>query len=157
MKRILPILVGCAISLATTVTMAAPVGIRYGLTFDPDQFHVGIHSVLAEPFPNIAFTPNLEIGLGDHLTVIAFNAELIYPAERSAYRSWRAYVGGGLGLNHYDWDSERRHDDSRNDIGLNILGGMSRTLRSGNEIFFELKLGLEDSPDVKLTSGFTFD
>jgi hypothetical protein len=136
-------------------------GLRAGATFDPDQFHVGAHVWAGELFDRGYFVPNVEIGFGDNVTLIALNPELIYRFAHRTDSRWGFYVGGGLGINIVNWDDHddfpgSDHDGSDTDLGLNILGGMLRTLSSGNELFLELKLGLADSPDAKLTVGLTF-
>jgi hypothetical protein len=132
-------------------------GLRAGATFDPDQFHVGAHIYAGELFDRGYFLPNVEIGFGDNMTLIALNPELVYRFAHRTDSRWGFYVGGGLGINIYNWDNDHNNHDSETDLGLNLLGGMLRSLSSGNELFLELKLGLADSPDAKLTVGLTFD
>jgi hypothetical protein len=136
-------------------------GIRGGLTFDPDQVHVGAHLYAGELFDSGYFVPNIEIGFGDHATVIAINPELVYRFDHRTRSHWGFYAGGGLGINVYNWDNDNDNHDhghgSHTDLGLNILGGMTRVLSSGNELFLELKLGLADSPEAKVTVGLTFE
>lgn len=132
-------------------------GLRGGATFDPDQVHVGVHLNGGELFTDGWFIPNVEIGFGDDLTLIALNPELVYKFDRRNRSHWGFYVGAGLGLNFYSWDDHGGPgDNSDTDLGLNILGGMSRRLSAGNEFFLELKLGAADSPDAKITAGFNF-
>jgi hypothetical protein len=129
-------------------------GPRGGITFDPDQVHVGFHVDTGELFPDGYFVPNLEVGFGDHMTLIALNPELLYRFPQLAGRPWRFYVGGGLGINWLNWnDDHLGNDDSDTELGLNALGGMSRRLPGGNVLFLELKIGLADSPDAKITIG----
>lgn len=137
-------------------SFAVPLGFRGGFTLEPDQVHLGIHSVVGEPFAGVSFVPNMEIGFGDDIAVIAFNSELVYTFPKSATSNWGFYAGGGLGINYMDWDSGRRHDKTDTDFGLNALGGMIRSLSNGSRFFLELKLGLIDSPDAKITAGLTF-
>ncbi|HOX24293.1 MAG TPA: hypothetical protein PLL30_00890 [Candidatus Krumholzibacteria bacterium] len=152
-----------AIALTTpSLVTAAGWGLRGGVTFDPDQIHVGAHVNAGELFNNGYFLPNAEIGFGDDLTLIALNPELVYRFDHRTRSRWGFYVGGGLGINIVNWDhdddfpGDDGHDHSDTDLGLNFLGGMFRQLSSGNEFFFELKIGAVDSPDAKITIGFTF-
>ena len=134
-------------------------GLRGGLTIDPDQVHVGTHLNGGEVFDDGYFLPNVEIGFGDHGTLIALNPELVYRFDRRTRSRWGFYIGGGLGINIYDRDDGLRdnHDDTDTELGLNILGGMSRARRGGGDVFLELKLGVADSPEAKLTVGLGFE
>src|SRR5206468_12246458 len=51
------------------------VGLRGGLSVDPDQFYVGVHVDAGPLVDHLWFRPNVEIGLGDDRTLFAFNAE----------------------------------------------------------------------------------
>lgn len=146
--------------LAATPTLAqSDWGLRGGLTIDPDQVHVGAHVNAGEIFNDGYFLPNVEIGFGDHGTLIALNPELVYRFDRPSRSRWGFYIGGGLGINIYDWDDGPRdyRDDTDTELGLNILGGMSRARRGGGDVFLELKLGVADSPEAKLTVGIGFE
>lgn len=131
-------------------------GPRGGITFDPDQVHIGLHVDTGELFPDGHFVPNVEVGFGDDLTVVALNPELVYRFRQRSSAPWGFYIGGGLGINFVSWDEDdfpSRGDNSDTDLGLNVLGGMSRRLSGGNTLFLELKLGVADSPDAKVTIG----
>lgn len=130
-------------------------GLRGGATFDPDQVHVGVHMNGGELFTDGWFIPNVEIGFGDDLTLVALNPELVYKFAKRSRSDWGFYIGAGLGLNFYSWDNDFG-DGSDTELGVNFLGGMSRKLSAGNDFFLELKLGAADSPDGKVTAGFTF-
>ncbi|MFO7652320.1 MAG: hypothetical protein R6X25_00700 [Candidatus Krumholzibacteriia bacterium] len=141
-------------ALVATAAASTAWGPRAGVTIDPDQVHVGFHVDAGELFPDGRFVPNIEVGFGDHVTVVAINPELIYRFPQAVERPWSFYVGGGLGINWVNWDDDLvGHDGSDTDLGLNVLGGMRRRLSSGNSLFLELKLGLADSPDAKFTVG----
>ncbi|MBK9305020.1 MAG: hypothetical protein IPM94_14410 [bacterium] len=149
-----------ALLLAATPALAlSDWGLRGGLTIDPDQVHVGAHLNGGEVFDDGFFLPNVEVGFGDHGTLIALNPELVYLFDRRTRSRWGFYVGGGLGINIYDGDGGPRgyRDDTDTELGLNILGGMARARRGGGDIFLELKLGMADSPEAKLTVGLGFD
>ncbi len=152
--------------LAAALLLLAPAagaepdwGLRGGLTIDPDQVHVGAHVNAGEIFNDGYFRPNVEIGFGDHGTLIALNPELVYRFDRPSRSRWGFYIGGGLGINIYDWDDGPRdyRDDTDTELGLNLLGGMSRMRRSGGDVFLELKLGVADSPEAKFTVGLSFE
>ena len=74
----------CAGVLATVVALTAgtaqaqDVGVRAGVSVDPDQFYFGGHVETAPIVDRLRFRPNVEIGLGDDVTLIGFNVEFAY-------------------------------------------------------------------------------
>ena len=129
-------------------------GPRVGLTSGPDQVHVGLHMDYGVFGPRVRFQPNVEVGFGDNLTLAAFNFEAAY-RFRDRWDAWTPYLGGGIGLNWYNYDNGP-YDNSDTDFGMSVLGGIERGLKNGNRFFLEAKLGLADSPDAKFTAGWTF-
>ena len=129
-------------------------GPRVGLTLDPDQVHVGAHMDYGVFGPRVRFQPNIEAGFGNDLTLVAFNFEAAY-RFRDRWDAWTPYLGGGLGLNWWNYDSGP-NNYSDTDLGASLLGGIERGLKNGNRFFLEVKLGLADSPDAKFTAGWTF-
>ena len=133
---------------------AAGWGPRLGLTIDPDQVHFGAHVDAGYLANQLRFQPNFEMGIGDNLTVAAFNFDLLY-LFNSRMDAWRPYLGGGAGLNIVDPDNDRRNNSDL-EAGLNLVGGIERGLSSGGRFLTELRLGLIDTPDLKWTVGWTF-
>jgi hypothetical protein len=136
-----------ALFIFTGPAMAQDAGIRGGMSVDPDQFYFGGHLETSPLIDRLHFRPNLEVGFGDDLTLIAANMEFVYKFPRKG--SWGLYAGGGPALNIYMVDGA---DDGDTDAGLNLLIGFENT--SG--LFFEFKLGVVDSPDFKFGVGWTF-
>jgi len=132
---------------APAAATATQYGLRGGLTLDPDQFHIGGHMDLGQIVGDMRLVPNIEVGFGNDQTVVAFNGDLIYDFRESPWS-----LGGELGLNLVD------HKDrgSDTDFGLSVLGNYRLGLSSGKTLVLEAKLGLIDSPDVKLTVGWNF-
>ena len=124
------------------------VGARAGASVNPDQFYFGGHVETPAIVDRVHLRPNLEIGLGDDVTLIAVNIEAVYkyPLRRSP---WVVYGGGGPAINYYDFD-----DDAGSDTrgGLNFVGG----LEHDRGLFFEVKVGTFDSPDLKFGVGYNF-
>src|SRR5262245_57078469 len=75
-------------------------GVRAGASVDPDQFYFGGDVETRAIVDRIHFRPNVEIGVGNHATVIAFNFELAYHFPSS--RPWHVYALGGPALNIVD-------------------------------------------------------
>jgi hypothetical protein len=121
-------------------------GIRAGVSGDPDQFYFGGHIETRPLIERLTFRPNVEIGLGDDLTLIAANIEFAYwfPIRN---KPWSVYVGGGPALL-----IGNRNDDTDVGGGFNILVGLQH--RQG--LFTEFKVGFNDSPDVKFAVGYVF-
>jgi len=140
------------------------VGPRLGVSFDPDQAHVGFHLAFDEFFPGWAFQPNLEIGAGSDATVFALNFEALHRFPDAA-NDLRGYLGLGLGVNFTDADevlvyshrsgSREWFDDDDTSMGFNVLVGLEKRVPVGDLFFGELKIGLADSPDAKITFGWT--
>jgi len=131
-------------------------GPRLGLTFDPDQFHVGAHMDFGNFARRVRFQPNIEIGLGSDLTLVTANADAAY-RFRDRWDIWTPYLGGGVGLVFVDRGNSGLGDDTNTELAASILGGVDRGLSNGDRFFLETKLGLTDwAPDVMLTLGWTF-
>lgn len=144
-----------AFVLVAIPVSAQDVGIRGGVSGDPDQFFIGAHFDTGPFVERLHFRPNLEVGFGDNATLIALNFEFawFFPLRR---HPWSLYAGGGPALNIYNFDRDGSPgvDDNDTDVqpGLNFLFGIEH--RRG--FFTELKLGLIDSPEVKFAVGYTF-
>jgi hypothetical protein len=134
-------------SLASAQGLA--VGVRAGASVDPDQFYFGGHVETPAIVDRVHLRPNLEIGFGDDATLIGVNIEAVYkyPLRRSP---WIVYGGGGPAINYYNFD-----DDAGSDTrgGLNLVGG----LEHDRGLFFEVKVGTWDSPDLKFGVGYNFN
>ncbi|HEX8027825.1 MAG TPA: hypothetical protein VF491_05155 [Vicinamibacterales bacterium] len=131
---------------SSTPAMAQDAGIRGGISVDPDQFYFGGHFETAPLVDHVYFRPNLEIGFGDDLTLLAANMEFVY--KFTTRRPWNLYAGAGPSLNVFMPDE----GDSDTDAGLNILVGVENS----RGLFFEFKIGAIDSPDFKFGVGWTF-
>jgi hypothetical protein len=137
-----------AIALFTGILLAVPAaaqeaGIRAGVSADPDQFYFGGHVETAPLIDRLHFRPNVEIGVGNDVTLVAFNIEFAYHLQTG--RNWYAYLGGGPALNLI-----RFRGDTNSQGGFNLLIGAQHN--SG--LFAELKAGLADSPNVKVGVGY---
>ena len=116
-----------------------------------EQAHFGAHVKLGEVFPNVHFTPNIEAGLGGETTVIAINGDLAYSFTEFFAQPWNVYGGGGFGLNFINPD----FGESDTSIGLSALLGLERTFANEHQGMAELRVGIMDGPDFKLTFGYT--
>jgi hypothetical protein len=136
------------ITLFASVLSAVPaaaqeVGVRAGVSGDPDQFYFGGHFETAPLVDRLHFRPNVEIGVGDNVTVVAFNIEFAYHFPTG--RNWFTYAGAGPALNLI-----RFNGDTSSQGGFNLLLGVQHN--SG--LFAEVKAGLANSPSFKLGVGY---
>lgn len=132
--------------LPTVVSAQVAGGVRAGASVDPDQVYVGAHLETGPLVERLVFRPNVEVGFGDNVTLAAFNFEFLWKFPRRG--EWGIYAGGGPAINFYQVEGPR--DDA--EAGFNLLGGLEN--RRG--FFFEFKLGVSDSPDLKFGVGITF-
>ena len=128
-------------------------GIRAGASVDPDQFVFGGHIQTGPIIPKLTFRPNLELGLGSHVTTVAINLEFAYwfPLQRQPLD---IYAGAGPAMLIYSFDRVGAFDERNTDVkgGFNFLAGIQH--KKG--LFGEVKLGAIDSPDFKITVGYSF-
>jgi hypothetical protein len=130
-----------------------PFGVRAGYTSwnGIDQFHFGGHVNLGELFPNVEFTPGFELGLGNDLTLLTINGDVTYNFTELVERPWKFYAGGSLSLNYLN----PKVGGSDTDLGLSALVGGAKQFTNGHEGLAEIRIGILDSPDFKLTFGYT--
>jgi len=135
-------------SASPALAQGVHLGVRGGASVNPDQFYFGAHVETPPIIKRVHLRPNLEIGVGDHVTLIAVNIEAVYkvPLRQSP---WTVYGGGGPAINYYNFD-EDQGSDTRG--GLNFVGG----LEHDSGVFFEVKVGTWDSPDLKFGIGYVF-
>ena len=128
-------------------------GPRLGMTVNPDQFHFGVHFDFGDISNRLMMQPNLEIGIGDNLTVFAPTFELDY-RFRPDWGAWTPYLGGGIGPIFYSHEN----GGSNSEVAVYMQFGIGKgsALSKSGHFFLEGKLGLADAPDFKATAGWTF-
>ncbi|HEY3384432.1 MAG TPA: hypothetical protein VGK32_21955 [Vicinamibacterales bacterium] len=148
-------LVGVVLGLVLTALPAAAqsgAGVRAGVSASPDQFVFGAHFDTGPLFERVSFRPNVEVGVGNDLTTVSGNFEFVYwiPLLR---KPWSLYAGGGPAVNVYRYGIDRygnRGTDTQ--PGFNLLVGIAHH----GGVFTEVKAGLIDSPNVRVTVGYTW-
>ena len=147
MTHILRVLLicGAVVSLATPAFAQRNVGIRAGVSGDPDQFFFGGHYETKPLIRRVTFRPNAEIGVGDGLTTVALNFEFVYSIRLEGEPA-RVYFGAGPAANIYS------NGDTDVRAGLNFLLG----IQHDRGLFAEVKIGAIDSPEFKFTVGYAF-
>lgn len=146
----------CAAVATVGVLIAVPAqaqnfGVRAGASGSPDQFYFGVHLDTAPIADRISFRPNVEVGIGDGITLAAANLEFVFRQPLNSSR-WVMLVGGGPAANFYSYDDGRGRGDGDLGGGLNLLLGLEH--RGG--FFSEIKVGLIDSPSIKFGVGISF-
>lgn len=138
---IVALMLGCMAAPASAQTA----GVRVGISGDPDQFYFGGHVETAPVVDRLRFRPNVEIGLGDHVTLVTLNFEFAYmfPSQQP----WNLYAGGGPALNIIHTDQ-----DTSGEGGFNLLVGAAHR----GSLFVEFKVGALKSPNVKFGVGYTW-
>jgi hypothetical protein len=128
-------------------------GLRTGFTNwgSVSQLHVGAHLKMGELFPGVYFTPNIEAGFGDNLTLIALNGDLAYSFTELVAFPWNLSAGGSLGFYYLD----PKFGDTDTQLGVSALVGLERTLANDHQVLLEFRVGVMDSPDYKITVGYT--
>lgn len=127
-------------------------GLRAGASADPDQFYFGVHADTPPIADRLSFRPNVELGLGNDVTLVAANLELVYRLPIQNSSQWVVLAGAGPAANFYSYSGMRDRRDNELGGGLNLLVGIEH--RDG--FFGEVKVGLIDSPSVKFGVGFSF-
>jgi len=129
------------------------VGIRGGLTVDPDQGHVGMHINAGNFAPKVRFQPSFEVGFGSDRVVGMIHVDAFYRFDASG---WSPYLGGGLGIGIISHDRGRNDgdDDVNVEAGVNLVGGFE--WGPTDKYLLEARVGIGDIPDFKLTIGISF-
>jgi hypothetical protein len=158
------LIAGCILALGVSAAPSARasdmgfrgVGVRMGFSVDPDQIFGGVHVDLGEIVPRLRFQPNIEVGFGDDITTFSANLEVEYLFPE--YYGWVFYAGGGPGVSFYNFDeTKRRNDSDETDVGLVVLAGSETSFGSRDMTFFaEVKGGIGEIPDLRITVGLTF-
>ena len=134
-------------------------GLRGGININPDQFNFGAHVDAGTLASRVRFQPSFELGLGNGVTVAAanFDAHYLFTARR-----FRPYAGGGLGINFIDVTSGIGQAEGLNiEPVLNLVAGAEWGVpRPGSRAFrrylVEVRVGMGDTPELKLVAGLTF-
>ena len=152
MKKACTLLCALLLLAGTAAATELAFGPRIGYTHDSglDQFHFGGHVVIPHLTTNLHVVPSVEIGVGDG-TLAALNGDLVYEFTELASGRWSFYAGGGPVLTYYTRDGF----DST-DFALNLVGGVTFEVGATRELLGEVRVGLEDAPNIKLTLGLTF-
>jgi hypothetical protein len=139
-------------------------GPRAGFSSVPGQFVVGLHYDAGEFARRLRFVPNIDLGVGDHSTVLTINPDLVYsfPVDGTGC----VYTGGSVGVVWRDRGGSlgpggaegqgRTEHTSEVDLGVAGIFGY-RSQWSGRTVFLDTKIRISGAyPGVKLMVGTEF-
>jgi len=137
-------------------------GPRLGFSIDPDQFTLGAFADWGELGRQTHLVTSADLGFGDRLFSFIVNGDVLYRFSTS--KDFFPYVGAGIGVAYYNFDIELPAgtpagfsvDDTATEIGLNIVGGITKDLGGYKNGSLELRLGISDVPDIKITAQLGF-
>jgi hypothetical protein len=126
------------------------VGVRAGISATPGQFYFGGHATVGPVVDKLWFRPNVEVGVGNNVTLLAFNGEFAYfvPLRENP---WNVYLGGGPAANIITTGPPGDRSTGVRP-GFNFLAGLAQH----KGFFTEIKFGALDSPSFKFGIGYTF-
>ena len=130
---------------ATPAQAQVTPGVQAGVSINPDQFFFGGHVETTPLVDRVRFRPGVDVGIGDDLTLVAINFDFTYTF--AGRRPWNLYAGAGPAINWYNFDG-----GSETEAGFNFLVGA----KNAKGLFFEMKVGTLDSPDLKFGVGYSF-
>jgi hypothetical protein len=131
--------------------------LRLGVSFGPDQLLGGVQAALG-PDRSVGFRPGFDYGAGNGVRIGSFNGDVVFRFARPV-AGLRPYLGAGPGLNLVDvTDGVGEADGVEAKLVGHVLGGLVRTrpLLGIERLFLEVRGGLGDTPDVKVTVGGWF-
>jgi hypothetical protein len=133
-------------------------GPHIGFSSDPNQVVFGGHLEMGEIAPQVDFVPGVDVGFGDHATLVAISGDFRYRLKVSNV-TWQPYVGGGVALHFYSWNSDyfppgTHHSETLG--GGELIGGADVPTRTGSRFFVEGRFGLADAPSFKALAGWCF-
>lgn len=138
-------------SSAGSSSSGKSVGARAGFGINPDQFVIGVQAVLGRTMKIARIAPSVDIGLGDDVTVLAFNLDarlfLTPPGTATAF-----YCGIGPTIAVFD----PKEGVGDTEIGLSVAPGLRFPLGSKHAYNAEVRFGIGDVPDLKIMVGVLF-
>src|SRR5262245_3926993 len=117
-------ILACSFAMSGTA-YAQGAGVRIGISAEPEQVYFGAHASVAEVVPKLWFRPNVEVGVGDNVTLVTLNGEFVYHFATIHAQEWRPYVGAGpaIVIGSFSTPSGR---DSDVGPGFNFLLGIEK-------------------------------
>jgi hypothetical protein len=131
-------------------------GPHFGFSSGPSQLVVGGHLELIDVAPDVDLVPSVDLGFGDHTTLVSVNGDFHYRFHVQGQR-WQPYAGAGVGIHFFSFDHAGPGiDASTTRAGGHIIIGADVPTKTGSRFFTEAKLGFGDGPDFKALAGWSF-
>jgi len=131
-------------------------GPRIGFSTDPSQIVLGGQLELGEVAPDIDFVPSVDLGFGDHTTLVSLNGDFHYRFTVEGQK-WQPYAGAGIALHFFTFDNPGPFvDHSDTAAGGSLIVGADVPTDRGSRFFVEGKFALGDGPSFKLLAGWNF-
>ncbi|MGH3164659.1 MAG: hypothetical protein ACRDN0_02050 [Trebonia sp.] len=121
-------------------------GAEVGISGGPNQFYIGGNYTTPSIAGYVQFRPNVEIGFGNSQTLLAVNFDFIHNTPVKKKHHVSVYYGAGPSFN------------TSFTTGTNSTGGGFDVLvgATSGKFFGEVKLGVGNSPTVKVGIGYSF-
>ena len=132
-------------------------GFRAGVSDRPDQFIVGAQADFGELFENLAFIPNVELGVGDDQNILSVTAPVFFRWPEAG--PFDFYAGGGISTGFVDRDEA---DEPGEDDGVEfiiapmIAAGLAWPIGQGSEGAVELAATANELQNLKLVFRYMF-
>ena len=152
-RRIIVVLFLLPLFTPVAAHAAASLGPQIGFSSDPDQVVFGGHLQFRDVAPDVDFVPSVNVGVGDNVTVTAFNGDFHFRFRVSGAR-WQPYVGAGASLYGVSGNGPFGGSDSFG--GGNLIVGAEAPTRRASRFFAELRLALGDGPTLRMMAGWNF-
>lgn len=126
-------------------------GPRAGYDFDTEKMIVGAEAELPKTFQNFRFAPSIDFELGDN-PITAINGDFRMYLFHLPETGLHFYGSAGPTLMLYSSSG----GDSGTEIGLSLVAGMKIPMKGPSRYNFELRFGIGDIPELKMTLGILF-
>lgn len=125
-------------------------GLRGGLGLSPDQVVLGAQAELGT-WTIARVVPSVDIGLGDNVTTIDFNADFLLRVTVPD-ASLTLYGGGGPTVAFIDHDN----GNSNWNVGVSAVVGGRLPVGGKHAVNLEARFGIGDIPDFRLIAAIIF-
>ncbi len=150
-KRLFGILTAFGfLALVPAASWAAPVkaalGVRAGLSQNPDQFVVGAQAEVGS-LGLATIAPSVDLGFGDNSDLTAANLDLrwyLFPLPQTGIQFYAAAGPTAVFVS------------SQSEIGLSLTAGAKIPMKGTGRYNVEARFGIGDIPDLKVMLGILF-